>query len=216
MDDVPVLYSFPMSRGRMAQWTLEELGVPYRLEIVNIPRNDQKRPEFLAVNAMGKIPALVHRGAVITEAAAICLYLADAFPGAGLAPALDDPLRGPYLRWMFFTASGYESAVLDIIAPRIDPPPSDAIGHGTPEQFLAVMEGALRPGPWILGERFSVVDICAASQISYSILMKRIEATPVLADYVERAEARPAHKRMAAHCDQMLEELEMPPISYPA
>src|SRR5262245_7163390 len=106
-----VLYTNPLSRGRIAHWMLEETGVPYRLEVLQVDKNEHKAPEYLKLNPMGKVPTLVHRGVVVTEAAAICTYLADAFPETGLAPALTDPARGTYLRWLFFGAGCVEPAL---------------------------------------------------------------------------------------------------------
>src|SRR4030095_11890258 len=113
MADTLVFYTNPMSRGRIVHWMLEEVGAPYRMEILSFDKNEHKAPAYLAINPMGKVPTIVHRGVVVTEAAAICAYLADAFPKAGLAPALDDPARGTYLRWMFFGAGCLEPALVD-------------------------------------------------------------------------------------------------------
>ena len=106
-------YTNPMSRGRIVHWLLEELGVPYDMKILDFEKGDHKKPDYLKINPMGKVPAIVHRGVVVTEAAAICTYLADAYPKAGLAPALDDPQRGTYLRWIFFGAGCIEPAIVD-------------------------------------------------------------------------------------------------------
>src|SRR5215471_8917490 len=113
MSDEIVFYSNPMSRGRIVHWMLEEIGAPYRFEVVNLEQGEHKKPAFLAVNPMGKVPALVHRGVVITEAAAMCAYLADAFPQAKLAPPTDSPARGTYYRWLFFGAGCVEPAMID-------------------------------------------------------------------------------------------------------
>ena len=110
MSDEFVFYTNPMSRGRIARWMLEEVGKPYRTEVLDYGTT-MKAPDYLAINPMGKVPAIVHRGVTVTECAAICAYLADAFPQAGLAPALDDPMRGTYLRWLFFAAGPLEAAV---------------------------------------------------------------------------------------------------------
>src|SRR5881227_352582 len=111
MSDEIVFYSSPMCRGRMVPWMLEEVGAPYRFEVVNLERGEQKKPDYLAVNPMGKVPAIVHRGTVVTECGAICTYLADAFPAARLAPPLDSPARGTYYRWMFFAGSTQQKAL---------------------------------------------------------------------------------------------------------
>ena len=122
MSDEVVFYSNPMSRGGIVHWMLEELGAPYRYEVVDLEKGEQKTPRFLAINPMGKVPAIVHRGTVVTECAAICAYLADAFPAAKLAPPTDSPARGSYYRWLFFAAACVDAAVVDRAMQR--PPPA--------------------------------------------------------------------------------------------
>ena len=134
MADEIVFYSSPMSRGRIVHWMLEEVGVPYRFEVVNLESGDHKKPSFLAVNPMGKVPAIAHRGVVVTECAAICAYLADAFPGAKLAPATDSPARGTYYRWLFFGAACVEAAVIDRMMSRPAPSRPGALGYGSYEE----------------------------------------------------------------------------------
>jgi glutathione S-transferase len=192
MADRVTLYTNPMSRGRTVHWLLDELGAPYDVKVLDLAKGEQKAPQYLAINPMGKVPAIVHRGVVVTEAAAICVYLADAFPQAGLAPKLDDPKRGTYLRWFFFGVGCFEPAVMDKMFGR---PPFErpgAIGYGTYETMLATLETALKPGPWILGERFSAVDVYVGSQIHYALMTKGIEPTPVFQAYADRIAARPA------------------------
>ena len=196
MADRVTLYSNPMSRGRTVQWLLDELGAPYDLKVLDLAKSEQKAPEYLAINPMGKVPAIVHRGVVVTEAAAICVYLADAFPQAGLAPKLDDPKRGTYLRWMFFGVGCFEPAVMDKMFGR---PPFErpgAISYGTYETMLATLATALTPGPWILGSRFSAADVFVGSQIHYALMTKGIEPTPVFQAYADRIAARPALQKL--------------------
>jgi glutathione S-transferase len=130
MTDAIAFYHNPQSRGRIVHWMLEEVNAPYEIKVVDFDKKEHKSPAFLAINPMGKIPAIVHRNTVVTECAAICAYLADAFPSAGLAPALDDPQRGTYLRWLFFGAGCVEPAIIDHMFSR--PPPSrpTAMGYG--------------------------------------------------------------------------------------
>ena len=128
MSDDIIFYHSPMSRGRMVHYMLEEVGATYRLELINLQKGEQKLPGFLAVNPMGKLPAIVHRGVVITETGAICTYLADAFPAAQLAPALNDPKRGTYLRWMFFGAGCVDPGIIDRMLQR--PVAGAYRGHG--------------------------------------------------------------------------------------
>ena len=197
MVDKVTLYSNPMSRGRTVQWLLDELGAPYDLKVLDLAKGEQKTPQYLAINPMGKVPAIVHRGVVVTEAAAICVYLADAFPQAGLAPKLDDPKRGTYLRWIFFGVGCFEPAVMDKMLGRPPVERTGAIGYGTYETMLAALATALTPGPWILGERFSAADVFVGSQIQYALMTKAIEATPVFQEYAERIGARQLQKKGA-------------------
>jgi glutathione S-transferase len=197
MSDELVLYTNPMSRGRIAHYMLEEVGQPYRLEILDLQKSEQKKPEFLKLNPMGKVPALVHRGVVITEAAAICAYLADAFPQAGLAPAADDPARGTYYRWLFFGAGCIEPAFVD----RMHSPPSAerlaALGYGSYADVFNALEKAVSPGPFILGEKFSAADVYVGSQIGWGLMVKALEPRQSFREYHERIVERPAFKRFS-------------------
>src|SRR5690606_4167163 len=168
-----VFHTNPMSRGRIVRWMLEELGVEYRA-VVQEYGAGMKSAEYLAINPMGKVPALQHRGIVVTEAAAICTYLADAFPQAGLAPALDDPLRGPYLRWMFFAAGPVEAAVTAKSLGALAPPDKAAMaGYGSFEQTMDALEqAAASASPWLLGERFSAADVYVGSQVDFGLGFK--------------------------------------------
>jgi glutathione S-transferase len=198
MADAIVFYTNPMSRGRIVHWMLEEVGAPYRTELLSFDRNEHKSPAYLAINPMGKVPAIVHRGVVVTEAAAICTYLADAFPSAGLAPALDDPARGTYLRWMFFGAGCVEPAIIDRMLERPDPSRPTALGYGSYGAMLNALEKAVFPGPFVLGERFSAVDVYLASQIGWGMGTKALEARPAFERYSARCTDRPAFKRFTA------------------
>ena len=198
MTDTIVFYTIPMSRGRIVHWMLEEIGAPYRTELLSFDKNEQKTPAYLAINPMGKVPAIVHRGVVVTEAAAICTYLADAFPKAGLAPALDDPARGTYLRWMFFGAGCVEGAITDRMLQRPATAPSMSLGYGSYDATLNALEKAVTPGPFVLGERFSAVDVYLASQIGWGIGSKALEARPAFERYSARCTDRPAFERFIA------------------
>ncbi|HJR70806.1 MAG TPA: glutathione S-transferase family protein [Gammaproteobacteria bacterium] len=194
-------YTHPQSRGRTVHWLLEELGVPYDMKILDFDKREHKAPSYLAINPMGKVPAIVHRGVVVTEVVAICLYLADAFPKAGLAPALDDPKRGTYLRWFLFGVGCVEPAVIDKLFAR-PPARPGALGYGTYEDMLAALTTALTPGPFILGERFSAVDVYLGSQLQFAIMTKGIESTPVFEQYIGRWATRPALQRVLAGAQQ--------------
>jgi len=196
MSDRVRFYHNPMSRGRIVHWMLEEAGAPYDIKILDFDKREHKTPEFLAVNPMGKLPAIVHRGIVVTETAAILAYLAEAFPGAGLVPRSDDPARGPYFRWLFFAVSCIEPALTDRALSR--PMPKDAyVAYGTYENVFDALETALAPGPFVLGQRFSAADVCIASQLSYGLSTQALEPRPAFAQYVERCTARPAFKRIS-------------------
>ena len=201
MANIVTFYTHPQSRGRTVHWLLEELAVPYDMKILDFDKREHKAPSYLAINPMGKVPAIVHRGVVVTEAAAICVYLADAFPTPKLAPALDDPKRGTYLRWFFFGVGCFEPAVMDkaFARPPIRP---GALGYGTYEDMLAAIEKALTPGPFILGEHFSAVDVYVGSQIQYAIMTKSLDSRPIFEQYIARWAARPALQRVLAGAKQ--------------
>lgn len=197
MTDSLVFYHNPMSRGRIVHWMLEELGAPYEGVVLDFTKGEHKAPAYLAVNPMGKVPAIVHRGVVITETPAILMYLADAFPQAGLAPALDDPRRGAYLRWFFFAASCVEAAMFDRAMKRETPAERrGALGYGSYEDTFAAVEKALTPGPFLLGEGFTAADLYLASQLGFGLRFKMVEPSPAIVAYVERAYARPAQQRL--------------------
>jgi glutathione S-transferase len=208
MNDKIVFYHNPMSRGRIAHWMLEEAGAPYEVKLLDFAKGEHKTPEYLALNPMGKIPTIVHRGVVVTEAAAICAYLADAFPAAGLAPAPGDPQRGTYYRWLFFGAGCVEPAMLDRMfsRPAIDRP--GTAGYGSYEDTLNALEKAITPGPFILGERFSAADVYVASQIGWGMMMKSIEPRPAFQAYIERVDQRPASQRLLAQNESFAKQLK--------
>jgi glutathione S-transferase len=189
-------YTNPMSRGRIVHWLLEELGVPYDMKVLDFATDDHKKPEYLKINPMGKVPAIVHRGTVVTEAAAICTYLADAYGQAGLAPALDDSQRGTYLRWIFFGAGCIEPAIVDKLFNRPAVERKGALGYGSYEDTLHALETALKPGPFILGQRFSAADVYVGSQVQWGLMVKALEPRAVFLQYTERIGARPALQRV--------------------
>ncbi|MFO7285281.1 MAG: glutathione S-transferase family protein [Gammaproteobacteria bacterium] len=196
MTETIVFYTNPMSRGQVAHWMLEEVGAPYQTKILDFEKREHKSPEYLAINPMGKVPAIVDRGVVVTEVPAICAYLADAFPEAGLAPDRDDPLRGTYYRWLFFAAGCLEAAVIDkaFARPAVK---ESVVGYGTYENTLNALESALTPGPYLLGERFSAADVYVGAQIRWGLMQKTIERRPVFEAYVARLEARPVLARVS-------------------
>lgn len=208
MSEPVVLYYNPMSRARIVHWLLEELGVPYRLELLRFDKREHKSPQFLAINPMGKVPTIIDNGVVVTEAAAICTYLADNYPRAQLAPALHDPARASYLRWLFFGAGCLEPAMVDrmLARPTVDRP--SALGYGSYENVMATLEGAFTPGPFILAERFSAADVYIASQIGWGFMTGAIEARPAFQAYLARTAERPAFQRFVAQNKALMEQLK--------
>ncbi|WP_417232243.1 glutathione S-transferase family protein [Brevundimonas sp.] len=195
MSDEIVFYTNPMSRGRIVRWMLEELGQPYRTEVLEYGTT-MKAPAYLAINPMGKVPAVAWRGVVVTECAAICAWLADAFPKAGLAPAFDDPARGPWLRWLFFAAGPLEAAVtaksLGLLAPADK---AMQAGYGSFESTIDTLETAVARGPYILGDRFSAADVYVGSQIIWGLMFRTLPERPAFKAYADRLSTRPAAVR---------------------
>lgn len=184
------LYHNPHSRSTVVHTMLHEIGEPFEIVPVDLQKKEQKSPAFLALNPMGKIPVLTDGGVVVTEVPAILAYLADKYPKAGLAPALDAPERGPYLRWMFFYGSCIEPAATAHYL-KFEAPASTA-GWGTLDNVLDTLSAGLRPGPWLLGDRFSAADVLIGSGLGYLMGFKLIPERPEYTDYVARFEARPA------------------------
>lgn len=202
--DEIVFHTNPMSRGRIVRWMLEETGQPYRTEVLEYGKS-MKSPAYLAINPMGKVPAIEHRGVVVTETAAICAYLADAFPGSGLAPALDDPQRGRYYRWLFFAAGPLETVVsakaLGLLAP---PDKAGMVGYGSYEQTVDALERALDDGPFILGGRFSAADVYVGSQVAWGLQFGTLPRRPAFVGYAGRLAGRDAHVRASALDDALM------------
>jgi glutathione S-transferase len=195
-DEEIVFYTNPMSRGRIARWMLEEIGQPYRTVVLDYGTT-MKAADYLAINPMGKVPAVTHRGVTVTECAAVCTYLADAFPAAGLAPALDDPARGPYLRWMFFGAGPLEAAVTARSLGLLAPPDKAAMaGYGSFDQVVEALETAVAgAGPWLLGDRFSALDVYLGSQIGWGLQFRSLPERDSFKAYASRLFQRPAAVR---------------------
>ncbi|MEO7775840.1 MAG: glutathione S-transferase family protein, partial [Steroidobacteraceae bacterium] len=175
--------------------------------LVNFETGEHKAPDFLQVNPMGKLPAIVHRDVAITETAAICTYLADAFPAAGLAPALDDPHRGAYLRWLFFGAGCIEPATTDHMLSR-EPGRKTMMGYGSYDDVVGVLQNALAQGPNLLGERFTGADVYVGSQIGWALMMKGLPALPEFQAYVARNMQRPAAKRAFEQAEHLTAKLK--------
>ena len=202
MSDDLVLYTHPMSRGRVVRWMLEEVGAPYAVQAMRYGP-EMKGPEYLAINPMGKVPALTHGGRVVTEVAAICAYLADAFPGAGLAPPL--PERAAYHRWMFFAAGPFEAAVINGVL-GVEPPPErrGMVGYGSLAQVLDTVEAAVSAVEHVAGAGFSAADVVLGSQLGFGMVFGTVEKRPAFVRYVERLQARAAFGRARAADDALL------------
>ncbi len=195
MADELILYSNPMSRGRVARWMLEEVGQPYKTEVLDYATT-MKAPAYLAINPMGKVPALKHGNAMVTETAAICAYLADAFPQAGLAPPSGHRLRGPYYRWLFFSAGPAEAAISNKALGFVVPPERERMmGYGRIEHVMKVLEDAVSRTPYLVGDSFTAADLYVGAQIGYGLMFGTIEKRPAFEQYWQRISARPAFAR---------------------
>ncbi len=191
-----VLYHHPFSRAANVIWMLEEVGVPYDVHFVDIMKGAHKAPEMLALNPMGKLPVLTDGDAVITESAAIGLYLADRYAPGRLAPALDDPKRGAYLRWSLFAPSVIEPGSMAKSA-KWDFKPGQA-GWGEHEAMLSAMTAAIGSGPWLLGDTFTMADVIFGGTVRFMLMFGMLEPRPVFTAYAERIAARPALQKSNA------------------
>jgi len=188
------LFHSPRTRSSGALTLLEEIGAPYDLHVVNMKAGEQRRPDYLAVNPMGKVPAVRHGDALITEQVAIYLYLADLFPESGLAPAIGDPLRGPYLRWMVYYGSSFEPAVVDRAQKR-EPAPAAMSPYGDFDTMLKTLTDQLGKGSYVLGERFTAADVLWGTALGWTTMFKLVPELPVIKAYIERVGSRPAVAR---------------------
>lgn len=195
MTDELVFYTNPMSRGRIVRWMLEEIGHPYRTEVLDFG-TAMKAPDYLSINPMGKVPAIRHGSTVVTEAAAICAYLADAFPEAGLAPPPGDRLRGPYYRWMFFAAGPVEAAVSNKALGLVVPAGREGmIGYGRFADVMNALEMVVSQGDYLVGDRFTAADVYLGSQIGWGLQFGSMEKRASFERYWQRIANRPAARR---------------------
>jgi glutathione S-transferase len=197
-----IFYTNPMSRGRMVRWMLEEVGQPYRTELLDYGP-PMKAQNYLAVNPMGKVPALRHADVVVTECAAICAYLADAFPEAGLAPATS--ARGAYYRWLFFAAGPIEAAVTNKALNFALPPGRERMaGYGSFSDVMDTLELAVTNTEYLAGGKFSAADVYVGAQIGFGLRFGSIEKRPAFEAYWARVGSRPAQIRAAEIDDALL------------
>jgi glutathione S-transferase len=195
----------PNTRSTGVAFLLEELGAPHQTHVINMTAGEQRQPAYLAINPMGKVPAILHGDALVTGQAAIFIYLADLFPSAGLAPALTDPLRGPYLRWLAYYGSSLEPAVIDNFLKR-DPAPPRMSPYGDYETVLRTVTGQLRVGPYILGDTFMAADILWGTALKWMTGFKVVPELPEIVAYVDRVCARPAFARVSARDAELAAE----------
>jgi glutathione S-transferase len=210
MTDELVFYTNPMSRGRIVRWMLEEVGQPYRTEVLDYGTT-MKAAEYLAINPMGKVPALRHGDTVVTEGAAICCYLADAFPDAGLAPPPGDRERGPYYRWLFFAAGPLEAAATNkALGVEVPPDRKRMAGYGSLADVVATLEAALSGREYLVGDGLSAADVYVGSHIGWGMMFGTLEKRPVFERYVERISSRPAAVRAREIDDALAAENAQP------
>jgi glutathione S-transferase len=196
-DDTMLLYHAPQSRSTAALTLLEELNAPYELKVLNMKAGEQRQNSHLAVNPLGKVPAIRHRGELITEQVAIFIYLSDLFPESGLAPSIGDALRGPYLRWLVYYAACYEPALMDKAMKR-EPAPLAMSPYGDFDSMLGVVIDRLWNSPYLLGDTFSSVDLLWGMALQWGTMFKLLPEIPTIADYVARVTARPSVAKIAA------------------
>jgi len=197
------LYHIAPSRSSVVLWMLEEIGEPYDIHLLSMSKGTNREASYLAINPMGKVPALRHGDVVITECAAICTYLADAFPKAGLNIPIGHAQRGPYLKWLFFGPSVLESAVMDRAFPRAGEVRRAAIGYGDFDTTMDVVAKALTPGPFLMGDSFTAADVVIGSNLRWGTMFKMIPERKEFSDYVARFVDRPAAKRAQAKDEEL-------------
>ena len=206
MDRHVTLFHAPNTRSAGARVLLEELGADYDLHVVDFKKKEQRDASYLKVNPMGKVPAILHGAALVTEQPAIYTFLADLYADKGLAPALDDPLRGPYLRWMAFYGSSFEPALIDKAMKR-EPADPSLSPYGDYDTMLATVTEQLRKGPYLLGDRFSAVDVLWGTALGWTTAFKLVPALPEILAYVARVQQRPAAVKAAAADAALAQEL---------
>ena len=202
MADLTLYHASP-SRSSIALWMLEEVGEPYDIKLLKLSAGDNMKPDYLAINPMGKVPALGHGGTIITELAAICTYLADEFPARKLNVPIGTPRRGVYLKWLFFNPGCLEPAVIDRAAPRKEPARRGMLGYGDFDTTMNVLAMAVAQGPFLMGEQFTAADVLIGANIRWGMVFKMIPERKEFTDYVARLVARPAAQRAEAKDKEM-------------
>jgi glutathione S-transferase len=187
----------PQTRAGGTRILLEELKADYQLHVLNLKTGEQRQAAYLAINPMGKVPAIKHGDALITEQGAIFIYLADLYSEAGLAPAINDPLRGPYLRWLVYYGSSFEPAIIDKSMKR-EAAPAGMNPYGDYDTMLKTLTDQLEKGPYILGEKFSAADVLWGTALTWTTKFGIVQELPIIKTYMDRINARPAVKRAQA------------------
>jgi glutathione S-transferase len=192
------LYHAAPSRSATTRWMLEEVGEPYDIHLLSLQKGEQSAPEYLAINPMGKVPALRHGDTVITEVAAICAYLADEFPARKLNVPVGTPRRGVYLKWLFFGPSCVEPAVTDHAFPRKEQARRGMLGYGDYDTVVDVLANAVAKGPYLMGDQFTAADVVIGAGVRWGMQFKLLPARPEFLAYAERLGKRPALQRADA------------------
>jgi glutathione S-transferase len=192
------LYHASPSRSSITLWMLEEVGQPYDVELLSLSKGENMKAGYLAVNPMGKVPALVHNGVAITELAAICTYLADEFPDAKLSVPIGTPRRGVYLKWLFFNPGCVEPAMIDRAAPRKELAKRAMLGYGDFDTTMNVVADAIGKAAYLMGDQFTAADVVIGSTLRWGMIFKVIPERKEFVDYVARLTSRPAHQRAEA------------------
>ncbi|HYI42168.1 MAG TPA: glutathione S-transferase family protein [Sphingomicrobium sp.] len=199
-------YTNPMSRGQTVRWMLEEVGAPYETEILDYGTT-MKAPPYLSINPMGKVPSIVHDGKVVTEVAAICCYLADAFPEAGLAPDPKD--RADYYRWMFFTSGPVEAAFTAKAMGWEVPADKQAMaGFGKYDTAMNTLEQAVSRGGFLAGDRFTAADLFVGAMVNFMLTFKLLEPRPAFTDFAARMTDRDAYRRAQEIDGKLIQEIQ--------
>lgn len=191
-----ILHHAPQTRSHGILALLQELDADFELHVLNIRKGEQRQPAYLAINPMGKVPALSHLGTLVTEQAAICIYLGDLYADRGLAPQMGDPLRGAYLRWLVFYGSCFEPALIDKAQKRT-PAPVGTSPYGDHDTMFKTLTSQLAQGPWLLGETFTTADVLWGHALRWTTAFGLVEATPLIQSYIERVSSRPASHKAA-------------------
>jgi glutathione S-transferase len=197
MNPQVTFFHAPNSRSGGTRALLEELGAPFDMHVLSFKKGEQRQPEYLAINPMGKVPAIRHGDALITEQPAVFMYLADLYPEAKLAPPIGDPLRGPYLRWLVYYGSCFEPALIDRSMKR-DPAAPSTCPYGDFDTMLRTLTDQLEQGPYLLGDTFSAADVLWGTALNWTTMFKLVPELPVIRAYIDRVLARPAMQRAAA------------------